>query len=128
MTGPRQMTGSFSSSRIRLVDIISMPPSETPGMMLTPSLMALSWTPNIFGTEGPVTSASRMPTVFPLRFAAIARRPVTSDLPTPPLPLTTPMTFFTFDSAFIGSEKSFGSCTFSGCFCFGGLMSPAFFV
>ena len=128
MTGPRQMTGSFSSSRIRLVDIISMPPSETAGMMLTPSLMAFSWTPNIFGIEGPVTSASRMPTVLPALFAAIARSPVTRDLPTPPLPLTTPMTFFTLEPAFIGSEKSFGSFTGCGAFCFGGLMSPAFFV
>ena len=42
--------------------------------------------------EGPVTSASRMPTRRPSRFSCTASADVTSDLPTPPLPLTTAST------------------------------------
>ena len=38
-------------------------------------------------------SASRMPVCRPRRCKVTASRPVTRDLPTPPLPLTTPITF-----------------------------------
>ena len=48
--------------------------------------------PKALGMEGPVTSASSIATCFPARRKATARREVTMDLPTPPLPLTTPMT------------------------------------
>lgn len=34
---------------------------------------------------------------------AHAREEVTNDFPTPPLPLTTPITFFTLEALFIGS-------------------------
>ncbi len=45
------------------------------------------------GIEGPVMSASRMPTRAPRRASSTARMPHTSDLPTPPLPDITPMTW-----------------------------------
>ena len=45
--------------------------------------------------EGPVISASRMAQLWPRRCISEAIRLVTRDLPTPPLPLTTAMTFFT---------------------------------
>ena len=44
-----------------------------------------------------------MPTLYPARFIAAASDAVTNDLPTPPFPLTTPITFLTLDAAFIGS-------------------------
>ena len=52
-------------------------------------------TPNICGTLGPVTSASRTAARCPRRCISQASRPVTRLLPTPPLPLTTAMTFLT---------------------------------
>ena len=42
-------------------------------------------------------SASRMPTRFPSLAMATASMALTVDLPTPPLPETTAMTFFTLD-------------------------------
>ena len=43
--------------------------------------------------DGPVTSASMMPTFLPARISSEASKHVTDVLPTPPLPLTTPITF-----------------------------------
>ena len=40
-------------------------------------------------------SASNTAVLYPLWFIVIASKLVTNDLPTPPLPLTTPITFFT---------------------------------
>ena len=60
--------------------------------------------PNAFGMDGPVTSASMMPTERPRRRSSTAASSVTSDLPTPPLPLTTPITFPTMLIALIGSN------------------------
>ena len=65
--------------------------------------------PYIFGMEGPVMSASRIPTLYPLAAIAFAREPVTKDFPTPPLPLTTPITFFTELAGFNFSRKLCGS-------------------
>jgi hypothetical protein len=47
---------------------------------------------NILGILGPVISASRMPTWYPSWRSAMASSPLTSDLPTPPLPLMTAIT------------------------------------
>ena len=65
--------------------------------------------PNMRGMEGPVMSASRMPTVLPARRSSVARMPVTSDFPTPPLPDTTPMRCLTRDSP-LSSNCGMPSC------------------
>ena len=58
--------------------------------------------------EGPVMSASRIPTLYPLAAIAFAREPVTKDFPTPPLPLTTPITCFTSEKTFCSAIKFCG--------------------
>ena len=60
-------------------------------------------------------SASRMAQLWPRRCISEAIRLVTRDLPTPPLPLTTAMTFFTLDSGFSALRKlsAFLSAQFS---------------
>ena len=58
--------------------------------------------------EGPVISASRMPTFLPRAAMAAAREQVTVDLPTPPLPLTTAITFLMWEWALQGLRKSWG--------------------
>ena len=69
---------------------------------------AHSQTPNAFGTDGPVMSASRMAVRLPARCIAVASIAVTVLLPTPPLPETTAMTFFTLDLSFsLASRLSF---------------------
>ena len=50
-------------------------------------------------------SASRMPTRFPSRAMATASMEVTVDLPTPPLPDTTAMTFLTLDLGFSWASR-----------------------
>ena len=70
--------------------------------------IALSCTPNIFGIDGPVISASRIAVSAPFRFVSTASRLVTRLLPTPPLPLTTAITFFTLLCAFWGSSRLSG--------------------
>jgi len=62
MTGPRQMTGSVSSSSRRLMDMTSMPVELTQGRRAFSEPTAFSRIPNAFGMEGPVMSASKMPT------------------------------------------------------------------
>ena len=66
--------------------------------------------PNILGMDGPVTSASRMPTLAPRRESSRARMPVTRDFPTPPLPETTPMTFLI-------TQPSAGPSCWGACAC-----------
>ena len=56
--------------------------------------------------DGPVTSASRMAVLRPRRRSSTAISDVTMDLPTPPLPLTTPMTCLTLLWALAFAEKS----------------------
>ena len=60
------------------------------------------------GMEGPVMSASRIAARLPARAVALASRPVTRDLPTPPLPLTTPMTLRTSLPALAGASREEG--------------------
>ena len=94
-TGPRQATGMSSFGSMRLVDITLMPLCVWPGRMPSASAVSGFVMPKVFGMDGPVTSASRMPTFFPRFCISLASRLVTSDLPTPPLPDTTPITCLT---------------------------------
>ena len=55
-------------------------------------------------------SASSTPTFFPRAAMAAAREQVTVDLPTPPLPLTTAITFLTLESSLTGLHRSCGPC------------------
>ena len=71
---------------------------------------ALSLMPKILGMDGPVMSASSIAVFRPRRFMVTASRDVTMDLPTPPLPDTTPITFLMLDSACGASWKSSGCC------------------
>lgn len=66
---------------------------------------AHSHTPNAFGTEGPVISASKMAVRLPARCIAVASMAVTVLLPTPPLPETTAITFLTLDLSFSLASK-----------------------
>ena len=111
--GPRQTTGSDSSFKSRLIDMMSMPPALFKGRM--PAALAAAFstsplTPKTFGIEGPVMSASSTPTRWPRRAMAVARSEVTRDLPTPPLPLMTAMTRLTLLCSFGGVRRLCGSC------------------
>ena len=77
--------------------MIGMPPRESGGTSDFPSAATggFSRTPNIRGMEGPVMSPSSTPTRNPRRLRPTARRPATSDFPTPPFPDMTAMTCFT---------------------------------
>ena len=111
--GPRQTTGSDSSFKSRLIDMMSMPPVLFKGRMPAASADAFSTsplTPKTFGIEGPVMSASSTPTRWPRRAMAVARSEVTRDLPTPPLPLMTAMTRLTLLCSFGGVRRLCGSC------------------
>ena len=108
------MTGSVSWSNNKFADMICIPVLEVAGSITsappactipTPPSM-----PNAFGMEGPVISASRIAVWKPRLFILTANREVTKDFPTPPLPLTTPMTFLTELSGFNFSRKLFLSC------------------
>ena len=93
ITGPRQTTGDLGSSTSRLSDITPIPHWVRQGRMPpSPSATARSARPKAVGMDGPVTSASRMAVLSPRWDAATASSSVTSDLPTPPLPLMTAMT------------------------------------
>ena len=107
---PRQITGSVSCSSSRLMDMTFTPFLASCGRMPSSLPTALSWMPRMRGILGPVMSASSTPAIFPRRAVSHASRPVTSDFPTPPLPLTTPMTFFTRLPAFAGASKLCGFC------------------
>ena len=69
----------------------------TAGYITVPasSQVAFSLIPNDLGIDGPVISASSIAVLRPLLAALTASIEVTSDLPTPPLPLTTAITFLT---------------------------------
>ena len=67
------------------------------------------WMPKALGTEGPVISASSTPTFLPRLAMAAARVQVTVDLPTPPLPLTTAITFLMWDSSWGCFLRSMGA-------------------
>ncbi len=95
-TGPRQSTGSFSWARSMLALMTLMPRGPTAGRKRSPMVVACRPPrPSMRGTEGPVMSASRIPTLRPRRASSTARLQETRDLPTPPLPETTPTTHAT---------------------------------
>ena len=73
----------------------SMPLADFAGLMPSASAVRRLSTPKDFGMDGPVMSASRMATLWPRLFISEASRLVTRDLPTPPLPDTTPITCLT---------------------------------
>ena len=77
-----------------------MPVLVSTGKITLSVPVAFSVRPKVRGMEGPVISASKMAVRRPALLAAMAIRDVTMDLPTPPLPDTTPMTFFTELSGF----------------------------
>ena len=88
--------------------MISTPSKDFAGIIRRPSRVTAglsSATPKAMGIEGPVISASRMAVWWPLRFMLTASMEVTRDLPTPPFPLTMPMTFFTLLSGANASKK-----------------------
>ena len=58
------------------------------------------------GDGGPVISASRTATLWPRWAMATAREAVTVLLPTPPLPLTTAMTFLMLERELAGARRS----------------------
>ncbi len=93
--GPRQRTGAVSSSSRRLIDMIWTPPPLSAGTMPVSRASRHSLTPNALGIEGPVMSASRIAALLPALDRAEASSAVTVDLPTPPLPDTTAIAFFT---------------------------------
>ena len=73
----------------------SMPPFVVAGTRMSFTAVARSPArPSILGMEGPVISASRIPTRAPERASSTARLPQTNDLPTPPLPEMTPITWW----------------------------------
>ena len=63
--------------------------------MIPSSPIALSLIPKAFGILGPVTSASKIPTLKPFLFKDTAKYEVINDLPTPPLPDKTATTLLT---------------------------------
>ena len=77
------------------MDMICMPVCVRAGRRYSSVPMQGSWMPKDLGIEGPVMSASRTAQLWPRRCISDAIRDVTRDLPTPPLPLTTAMTFLT---------------------------------
>ena len=94
-----------------LEEITSIPVEDVAGTRSFPSGVTVtpSWIPNAFGIDGPVISASRIPTFAPVARIRHAIKDVTKDFPTPPLPLTTPITFFTELAGFNFSRKLCGS-------------------
>ena len=95
-TGPLQITGSVSFASIRLTETMSIPQVVVAGR-ISPSALPTRFMerPNAFGIDGPVISPSKIAVLNPSLIEAAARSEVTIDLPTPPLPDTTPITFLT---------------------------------
>src|SRR5450756_105785 len=91
-SGPRQMTGWLESSKSRFMEMILIPVAVSGGTMPTIEDSGRTVRPNRRGMDGPVMSASRMPTFGPRGAARTAAMADTRDLPTPPLPLATAST------------------------------------
>ena len=106
--GPRQSTGSVSSSSKRLTDMSFVPPLLITGSTPRPSDIACSCTPKMRGIDGPVISASSTAVLYPCFCIFDARSEVTSDFPTPPLPLITPITFLISEYSFCFSKRLCG--------------------
>ena len=87
--------------------MISMPVAVVAGTIRPSGFTETPSTPrpNAFGIDGPVISASRIAVCFPMLFIFTAISAVTRDFPTPPFPLTTPITFLTLLAGFNGSKK-----------------------
>ncbi len=62
MSEPLHTTGLFSSSSMRLTDMTSIPVFVLGGIMPCSSPVTSPFRPKAFGTDGPVTSASSIPT------------------------------------------------------------------
>ena len=106
MTGPRHTTGSVSFSNKRFSETSFTPVLLSAGMMPS-SVPESCWqTPKARGMEGPVMSASKMAVSKARRRIFTAIREATIDLPTPPFPLTMPITFFTWLLALASAAKS----------------------
>ena len=84
------------------------PPLLSTGRMPSSQPSARCRAPKIRGMEGPVISASSTAVALPPRRMRVASRLVTRLLPTPPLPLTTPMTFFTRLPGLAGASRLSG--------------------
>ena len=67
--------------------------------------LAFPCSPKALGIDGPVISASKTAVFLPAFCMAAAKSEVTIDFPTPPLPLTIPITFFTVLISWSGAEK-----------------------
>ena len=80
--------------------------------LLLSTSMPPSFIPSISGMLGPYMSASSSPTLAPACCSARARFSDTVDLPTPPLPLATPMTFLTVARP-VSSSRERPSMTFA---------------
>ena len=87
------MTAWLGSSR-RLIEILDARRVSAGRIQRAAMSRSTSWR-SILGMEGPVMSASSTPTECPCRRSATARSAETEDLPTPPLPLTTAITWRT---------------------------------
>ncbi len=108
MIGPRQTTGEHSSSNRRFTDMMSIPVFVRIGSSPCSEATACSCMPKALGMDGPVISASRMAACLPRRLIATASKEVTILLPTPPFPLTTPITFPILLSSCGATKKSAG--------------------
>src|SRR4051812_21370689 len=98
--GPRQVMAWSGSERKNSIEMARTPPWASRGMILrSPDTMGRPCTPSIRGIEYPHTSASMAAAVLPSAWRAAARLAVTVDLPTPPLPEPTQITFLTAASA-----------------------------
>ena len=75
----------------------SIPPRDFTGISPISLAYAFSWMPKALGMEGPVISASMTAEWYPFFCMEEASREVTRDFPTPPLPLTTAITFLMLD-------------------------------
>jgi len=100
--GPLQMRACSGFAKYPMD--IHFTPYFSSGMMVSfsPSMMASGISASvavIFGTDGPYTSASASPTLYPSRARATARLTATVDLPTPPFPEAIPIICFTSESS-----------------------------
>lgn len=118
--GPRQTTGSVSLFKRRLVEMISIPLVVCIGSRPISVALAFPCSPKALGIDGPVISASKTAVFLPAFCMAAAKSEVTIDFPTPPLPLTIPITFFYSTHFMEWSGKIYCSismvATFAGCF------------
>ena len=118
--GPRHATGSLPLRNMPIEITRIKPPltfcspqrwagagtSTVGGRIRSSRRVGASVIPSRLGMEKPCTSASIMPTASPREANAAARFAVIEDLPTPPLPDTTPNTRVSEPGAVNGLERS----------------------